>query len=115
MPFVRRNAEGQIDAVFDQPEGGANEELPADNPEVAAFMGFDAQAQVQQDEWMQSDLALARVIEDVIDVLIEKGVISFTDLPEGAQMKLIKRQGLRSELSYVASLFGEGDDDDSYL
>ena len=112
MPFVRRNTEGKIDAVYDHPEGGATEELPADDPEVAEFLGFDLQAKFQQDEWLQSDLALARVIEDVIDVLIEKGVISFTDLPEGAQMKLIKRQGLRSELSYVASLFGEGEEDD---
>lgn len=112
MPFVRRDAEGRIDAVYDRPEGGANEELPPDDPEIADFMGFDAESQLKNDEWMQSDLALARVIEDVIDVLIEKNVISFTDLPEGAQTKLIKRQGLRSELSYVAKLFGEGDDDD---
>ena len=41
---------------------------------------------------------------------MEKGIISFTGLPAGAQEKIIARQGLRSEVSYVASLFG-GDDE----
>ena len=51
--------------------------------------------------------------EDLVDLLIGKGVINFTELPEGAQMKLLKRQGLRTELSYVAKLFSS--DDDNFL
>jgi len=34
---------------------------------------------------MGSDLSLARVFEDVIDILIERGVFMFQDLPEAAQ------------------------------
>lgn len=42
-----------------------------------------------------SDLGLARVLEDLIDLLSQKGVIQFTDLPEAAQEKLLSRKDLR--------------------
>jgi hypothetical protein len=112
MPFVRRDAEGYIDAVFEAPEGEAQEELASEDPEVLEFLGLDLGEAAKADEWLKSDLALARVIEDLINIMIDKGLIAFTDLPTGAQEKLIQRSNLRSELSYVASLFTseEGDD-----
>lgn len=101
MPFVRRNADGTIDAIFDTPQDGTEEELPPDHPEIASLL-FGS----EQGKWIQSDLALARVLEDLIDVLLERHVINFSDLPAAAQQKLIARRGLRKELDYVASLFG---------
>ena len=67
-------------------------------------LGIDAKSIIDADEWLRADLALARVTEDLITILMDKGVISFTDLPAGAKEKIIARQGLRSEVSYVASL-----------
>ena len=113
MPFVRRNAEDEVEAVFTAPEDGATEELPAGSEELVAFFGVGLLDIIKNDEWLQADLSLARVTEDLIEVLIEKGAIAFTDLPEGAQSKLIDRQGLRSELSYIEKLFGS--DEDNYL
>lgn len=46
----------------------------------------------------QSDLALVRVLEDLIDTLIEKGLIQFTDLPPAAQAKLLSRRETRAAL-----------------
>ena len=46
----------------------------------------------------ESDVGLARVLEDVIDVLITRGVIQFTDLPEAAQSKLLERRETRANL-----------------
>jgi len=46
----------------------------------------------------QSDLALVRVLEDLIDTLIEKGLIQFTDLPPAAQAKLLNRRETRAAL-----------------
>jgi len=113
MPFVRRNMNGQVDAVFDQPDPSAPEELPADHPDILAFMAvIDPQGGAQAAQWAKDDLALARVVEDLIDVLIEKGVIAFTDLPEPAQQKLIKRRGRRQEMDYVSTLFAMVDPDD---
>ncbi len=113
MPFVRRNAEGVIEAVFAAPEEGANEEVPVGSAELVEFMSVDVLQIIKDDEWLQADLSLARVTEDLIEVLIEKGAIAFTDLPVGAQTKLIDRQGLRSELSYIEKLFGT--DEDNFL
>ncbi|GAB6053041.1 hypothetical protein JCM17960_18610 [Magnetospira thiophila] len=107
MPFVRRTAEGQIEALYDRPYEGAEEELHGDSPEVVDFLVGREQAQ-----WVSSDLALARVLEDLIDVLLERHVITFSDLPPAAQQKLITRRGLRKELDYVASLFPESSDED---
>ena len=113
MPFVRRNAEGVIEAVFAAPEEGVNEEVPVGSAELVEFMSVDVLEIIKNDEWLQADLSLARVTEDLIEVLIEKGTIAFTDLPSGAQSTLIDRQGLRSELSYIEKLFGT--DEDNYL
>jgi hypothetical protein len=115
MPFVRRDAEGKIDAVFLAPDPSATEEVSGDHPDLLEFRQADTKSLLEKDEWVQADLALARVTEDLVDLLIDKGVINFTDLPSGAQNKLIKRQGLRTELSYVAKLFGSNDEDDDFL
>lgn len=113
MPYVRRNADGVIEAVFAAPEEGVNEEVPVGSPELVEFMAVDVMSIIRNDEWLQADLSLARVTEDLIEVLIAKGAIAFTDLPESAQSKLIDRQGLRSELSYIEKLFGS--DEENFL
>ena len=46
----------------------------------------------------QSDAELARVTEDLITVLVKKGAILFTDLPDAVQAKLLDREALRSKL-----------------
>ena len=46
----------------------------------------------------ESDVTLARVLEDLIDVLITRGQIQFTDLPPAAQTKLLERRQNRSTL-----------------
>lgn len=112
MPFVYRDAEGNIQAVYEQPvEGG--EEVGPDDPALKTFVQRNLPAAaVLQDDLIQSDLALARVMEDLIEILIDKKVIMFTDFPEGAQQKLRARRGLRKEFSYVEDLFVTDDDFD---
>ncbi|MFD2196602.1 tryptophan synthase subunit beta like protein [Halomonas beimenensis] len=63
----------------------------------------------QHDEMTRSDLDFVRVLEDVIHLLMDKGVIRFTDLPDAARDKLIARQSLRSRINHVG-LMAEGDD-----
>lgn len=114
MLFAQRDADGHIVALYRAPQDGASEEVSTGDPEVRSFLGLgDADGQELTD-WIRADLSLARVTEDLIDLLIEKGLISFTELPEAAQAKLINRRGLRNELSYVASLFGSGDGDATF-
>lgn len=111
MPFVKRNADGKIVAVFDQPEEPGLEEISPEDPSVLEFLHQDQPDTDARQGFVESDLALARVLEDLIDVLIEKGVILFTDFPEAAQQKLLSRRGLRAEFAYVETLFAADDEE----
>jgi hypothetical protein len=66
------------------------------------------------DALSQSDASIARVLEDLIDVLINRGVIQFTDLPEAAQNKLMTRRQTRAKLSNSLHLLPE-DGDEGFL
>ena len=105
MPYVTLNQEGHILAVHVEAVAGAVEIAP-DDPALKEFIYRNHPEVAQKEEWFEADLALARVMEDLIDVLIEKGVIMFTDFPEGAQKKLMARRGMRKEFAYVQNLFG---------
>ena len=107
MPYIIRDTAGNIAAVYNQPVQGGEEVEPND-PALKEFIIKNVPAAAAlTDEWALADLALARVIEDLIDILIEKKLIVFTDFPEGAQRKLIERRGLRKEFAYVETLFEE--------
>ena len=113
MPFVERNADGKIVAVYASATKEGLHEMQADDVELIEFLAEgDADAEAKKD-MIESDLGLARVLEDLIDLLIEKGAFRFTDLPDAAQRKLLARRGLRKEFAYVETLFGKQDDDDS--
>ena len=100
MPFVRRSLDGKIDALFATSANDACEELPSDHPEVVAFMGAPAAGA----EFSVLDADFIRVLEDVIDALIDKGVLRVTDLPHEAQRKLSARKGLRRRLNGALNL-----------
>lgn len=51
------------------------------------------------DRLVLSDQALIRVIEDLIETLVSRNVIHFTDLPEAAQSKLLERRSLRRSMN----------------
>jgi len=108
IPFIYRDAEGKILAVYDQPVDGG-EEVAADDSDLHAFIQKNMPGLVT-DDWVQSDLQLSSVLEDLIELLIDKKLIMFTDFPAGAQKKLLERRGLRKEFSYVEDLFVGGED-----
>lgn len=59
----------------------------------------------------QTDVGLVRVLEDLIDALITRGVIQFTDLPQAAQAKLLERRQSRANLANRLLLMPLGDED----
>lgn len=107
MPFVKRDGDGKIVAVLSSGAQDGAEEIDARDPDLAAFLYETLLELAIQQEWLQSDLSLSRVLEDLVDVLIEKGALMFTDLPVPAQEKLRARRGLRREFALIDSLFGE--------
>jgi hypothetical protein len=96
MPFVSRDAEGRIVAVAAEPTDAANEAIEAEAPELQAFLTRISPAGAS--DLARTDLGLIRVVEDLIDTLMDKNVLRFTDLPEAAQQKLVARRSLRKSL-----------------
>ena len=54
-----------------------------------------------------SDMEMARITEDLIDLLIGRNIINFTDFPTMAQRKLITRRALRSNMSALTNLVSD--------
>ncbi len=106
MPYVLRGPDGKIDAIFQSPREGADEELQPDDPEVMAFLSLGvAETELEMRQARErlkiSDLEMVRVFEDVIEIMIDKGLILITDLPEAAQEKLMERHRLREKLVFL--------------
>lgn len=111
MPFARRDETGRIVAVYDHAVEDGLEPVDPHDPELLAFVSPETGEDDHiQRSFQESDIAFIRVLEDLIDVLIQKGYLQFSDFPEGAQQKLMTRQGLRREYAYLQSLFGSTDD-----
>ena len=91
MPYVMRDVAGRIKAfsVAEQPDW---EWVEDDAKEYAAFL---ESALALHDPFRESDILLARVLEDLISLLIDRGLIRFTDFPEVAQKRLLERQTMR--------------------
>lgn len=110
MRFVMRDPDGSIASVHRDPVVGSVA-LPDDHPDVLAFMGHDTDAAQAAHNPGQAfaglDADLVRVIEDLIDALIERNVLRITDLPGEAQQKLFDRKHFRSRMqAHSLQLFG---------
>ncbi|NVK19042.1 MAG: hypothetical protein HWE30_10125 [Methylocystaceae bacterium] len=108
MPYVLREPNGEIKAIYQNPHDGVEEELPMNHPDIMAFLSTQTGTAATLLDLAESDMAMARVVEDLIELLIMKGAISFDDLPEAAQNKLAKRQTWRGSLDEALASFGGG-------
>jgi hypothetical protein len=116
--WCRRNAEGQVIALTRQTlsaaerlAGGWDAQAPS-AAEVGAFM---RDVSSHANELRQTDSDLARVLEDLIDALITRGLIQFTDLPQAAQAKLLERRQTRANLTHRLQLLPLSGETDSGL
>ena len=102
MPYVQRDSSGRVSAIFQKPQKNAGELLPDDHPDLKSFFG-GILPQIHQENGSlrltQTDIALIRVIEDLIDVLIDKNILMLTDLPVEAREKIMFRKSTRERLS----------------
>jgi hypothetical protein len=107
MPFVHRNALGQIESLHRAAVRDGDEFLSDDHPDVLAFIGIGP---AQPEAFGRLDADFVRVIEDVIDTLIVKNVLNITDLPAEAQAKLFARKSFRERVAqHSLRLFGDTD------
>lgn len=106
MLYVARDSDGVICEVHTMPFGAAAEAVAADNAEALQFI----HERWRQNELDEMDRDFVRVIEDMIELLIAKEVILFTDLPPKVQEKLLRRKEIRQKKHYEGH-FGAGGDD----
>ena len=104
MPYIQRNSTGKIIGISDQAESGSDEALDLANPEIQAYL------ELARSQLSSSDTETIRVIEDLVDLLIEKKLILLTDLPEAAQQKLSGRQRIRGDLGVLGNLMVDEED-----
>lgn len=104
MVYVKRDGHGAVVSVSLEADREHAEQVSSDDPAVAGF----ANALLGQSALVDSDLRLVRVLEDVIDLLISRDVIRFTDLPPPAQAKLMERRSMRQSRGALDLI---GDDD----
>jgi len=103
MPYVRRDSTGQIVALSIEALEGF-EALRSDSPEIA---DFELRLGAVRSQLHESDLEVIRVLDDIVNLLIEKNLIRFTDLPPAAQRKLSERRGLREHSAHLQLLGDE--------
>ncbi len=105
MPYIARDSDGKIIAASPMPLDDASEAVAADAPELLAFVESITGG---ASELAISDMKLIRAIEDIVDLLISKNIISITDLPNAVQDKLLQRHSLRHSLNAL-TLISEDD------
>ena len=108
MPYVRRNAQGEVVSLHRHAEAGTSEYLPDDHADVRAFMAGPPSPGGGSEGFARLDADFVRVLEDVIDTLVAKNLINITDLPPEAQAKLFSRKSFRERSTqHSLRLFGD--------
>lgn len=103
MLYVVRDSNGQIMAASKLPLPNS-EAVQLGSVALADFVGCAVSESDAKFESLDADFI--RVVEDLIDVLINKNVIRMTDLPAPAQKKLSERKGVRENTSGLSGLLG---------
>lgn len=98
MLYVERDQKGAIIGIHFNKGSDTMERKSIMDEEVLAFLGKNS----GDDPWVNllsmSDIGIIRIVEDLIDLLVRKNVIMFTDLPSEAQGKLRERKKMRERM-----------------
>jgi hypothetical protein len=98
MPYVLRDANGLICCCSDKSYSNDWEEISAYSAE---YLNFIKLAEENTRNLQNSDLGMARILEDLIDLLISNNTIKFTDLPTVAQNRIISRREMRKKINVL--------------
>jgi hypothetical protein len=95
MAYVFKNAQGTVVAASASENLGEGWALVEDN--AKEYLEFLENSLAKNAPFRESDIQLARVLEDLISMLIERNLIRFTDFPQAAQKRLNDRQSMRKK------------------
>lgn len=106
MPYISRNEKGEIIAIHDSPVKEDTQWLESSDSEVVSFL---QRIQDAKQALTSTDNEMVRVVEDLIDLLMERQIFIFTELPEPVQAKLNARKQLRQDMNSLEGLINEDD------
>ena len=93
MAYIFKNAQGVVVAASATESFGEDWTFVEDNSKE--YLEFLENSLTKNAPFRESDIQLARVLEDLISMLIERNLIRFTDFPQAAQKRLNDRQSMR--------------------
>lgn len=110
MPYIKRNDDHSIHSIAQHKDNDHQEYLAATASDVVNFLSNQKEVDLSKHALAESDKEIARITEDLINLLISKNVILFTELPDAVQQKLLGREKLRSSLNGVMDNFLDDDE-----
>lgn len=99
MYYIQRDSDGRVIRLEDAPFAEMTGELDPNFAEAEEWYRHQLAAAAGLEQLRQSDLDMVRVLEDLIQVLMQKGLVNITDFPTAAQVKLISRTQAREALN----------------
>jgi len=99
MLYVERTGDGKIIALHSSPHPNAGEQKSIMDEEILDFLHKTISADSRKLLLSLSDMGIIRLLEDLIDLLIQKNVIFFTELPEQAQERITERKRIREKMA----------------
>lgn len=99
MLYVERAGDGKITALYSSPRPDAGEQKTIMDEEILDFLHKTVSADTRKMLLALSDMGIIRLLEDLIDLLIQKNVIIFTELPEQARERITERKRLRETVA----------------
>ena len=107
MAYIFKNAQGVVVAASAAESFGEDWTFVEDNSKE--YLEFLENSLAKNAPFRESDIQLARVLEDLISMLIERNLIRFTDFPQAAQKRLNDRQSMRKN-TQLSKLVDENHD-----
>lgn len=111
MLYVLRDDDNQVHAVSDKPFSDEWQPVDISDASLQKFLRNNPEINVGIME--SSDADFIRVLEDIIDLLIDKQVIQFTEFPDIVQTKLLNRRRYRENLRSNSDATRLLEDDDN--
>jgi len=118
MLYAKVDQQGTIIDVSTEQSDEYTKLVAPNDPNVAKILEAKISNTEAQGMLTNSDSEMMRVLEDLIDLLSQKRLIQFTELPIAAQKKLLSRKWVRGlNASNDETLINEisSDDSDSFI
>lgn len=98
MFYVERDEKGKIVVVRRDANMPGMESKQSVDDEILEFFGREETNDSLIRILASTDVGVMRILEDLINLLVNKNIIMSTELPEDAQIKLRQRQQMRQRI-----------------